>query len=62
MKAFALWALARLQEKSTYAGLIGLLGTATWLSQGQITTATGWVSAAATLVPVVASIIVQEIK
>ena len=61
MKAFWIWVLERLQEKTTYAGFIGIIGTATWLSQGEITTVTGWVGAAATIVPAIAAIIVKEI-
>jgi len=51
MNAFTSWALARLQEPSTYAGVSAFVLGLTFLPQADLDVATKAIALAATLIP-----------
>jgi len=57
MKPILAWALARLSEPSTYAGLSGLIATATFLPGADLAEASKILAAAAIAIPAMVAVV-----
>lgn len=60
MKPFVSWALARLEEPSTYAGIAGLVAGMTFLPPADLALAAKAIASAALVVPSLLAIIIPE--
>ncbi len=60
MNAFFAWALARLQEPSTYAGIAAFVTGLTFLPSADIALATKAIGLAATVIPGLLAIVLSE--
>ena len=60
MNAFASWALARLQEPSTYAGITAFVAGLTFIPAADLALATKIITLAATVIPGLLAIVLAE--
>ena len=60
MNAFSTWALARLQEPSTYAGIAAFVGGLTFIPATDLTMAMKVIALAATVIPGALAIVLAE--